>query len=222
MYELGDGAARDVPAALELYRQAAKLGNARALYRLAWHNYKGEFLPRDPAQAARLLRQAIDRGDGRDAVSLLGLLHDLGEGVPKDVPQALSLYRKAAAAGSPQAHQRLAYHVYFGESLPRDPQEAARLLHRAIELGDRIEAKALLALLHERGEGVPQDLAQALKLYREAAEAGSHRAMFELGRLHEQGLGTRRNVAAAVGWYEKALPDPDAKAALERLRRPQP
>lgn len=207
----------DLPRAMGLYQRAAAAGSTAALYRLAWLHYRGEALERDAAQAARLLQRAIDLGDRKDAVALLGFLYSQGEGVPKDVAKALDLYRQAVRADSRLAHFRLGYHTYLGEGTPRDPSRAAQHLERAVELGSR-DARDILGFLYERGDGVPRDLERALDLYREAAANGSRSAMSHLGHLYEEGLGVPRDLDLARSWYEKALPDPGAERGLARLR----
>lgn len=78
------------------------------------------------------------------------------------------------------------------------------------------EAQYWLAARFEDGNGVEQDLDQALRWYRRAADQGHPPALFKLGQLHEQGAGVRRDPHEALRWY-KAAAELDNREAIERL-----
>ena len=74
---------------------------------------------------------------------------------------------------------------------------------RKAEQGDA-DAQIALGLMHHKGEGVPKDLAEALKWYRKAAEQGDFKAQYALGNMHYYGTGVPKDYATAVKWYRKA------------------
>ena len=47
--------------------------------------------------------------------------------------------------------------------------------------------------MYENGQGVPQDYAEAVKWYREAADQDDTDAQFNLGLMYENGDGVPRN-----------------------------
>tara|TARA_B100000378_G_scaffold211985_1_gene175037 strand:+ start:147 stop:695 length:549 start_codon:yes stop_codon:yes gene_type:complete len=61
-----------------------------------------------------------------------------------------------------------------------------------------------LAIMHDLGEGVPQNSEQAAKWYRLAAEQGYADAQNNLGVMYEKGEGVARNYEEAMKWYRKA------------------
>jgi len=61
-----------------------------------------------------------------------------------------------------------------------------------------------LAIMHDLGEGVPQNSEQAAKWYRLAAEQGYADAQNNLGVMYEEGEGVGRNYEEAIKWYRKA------------------
>ena len=61
---------------------------------------------------------------------------------------------------------------------------------------------ALVRLL--KGQGVPQDYAEAVQWYRKAAEQGVAKAQFNLGLMYDNGLGVTQDYARAGKWYRKA------------------
>lgn len=60
--EHGEGVARDVPRAAELYCEAARLGDPEAQFNLGWIHANGRGLPRDDALAAFFFQAAAEQG----------------------------------------------------------------------------------------------------------------------------------------------------------------
>jgi TPR repeat protein len=71
-----------------------------------------------------------------------------------------------------------------------------------------------------KGEGVAQDLAEAVKWYRKAAERGDAAGQFKLRECLETGQGVEQNMGAAVGWYRKAAKQGHS-SAQRKLGMPQ-
>lgn len=63
---------------------------------------------------------------------------------------------------------------------------------------------------------VPTTYGDAMRWYRQAAEAGSANAQFFLGRMYETGQSRKRDMAAAATWYRKAA-DQGHRLAQYRL-----
>ena len=82
---------------------------------------------------------------------------------------------------------------------------------RAAESGDPI-AQYNLALRYFKGEGVPQNDAEAAKWYRLAAAQGNAGAQFNLGGIYDTGKGVAENDAEAVKWYRLAAEQGDVTA----------
>ena len=61
-----------------------------------------------------------------------------------------------------------------------------------------------LGLMYDKGEGVPQDKAEAVKWYRKAAEQGDADAQVNLGFMYGNGDGVPKDYAEAAKWYHKA------------------
>lgn len=80
-------------------------------------------------------------------------------------------------------------------------------------------AMRLLARRYERGNGVEQDPAQAIKWYQAAAQAGDADAMEELGNLFFRGQLVQKDTAEAAVWWAKAgdAGNSEAMASLGKL-----
>ena len=58
--------------------------------------------------------------------------------------------------------------------------------------------------MYQKGKGVPQDDAEAVKWYHKAAEQGDADAQNNLGVMYRNGKGVPQDDAEAVKWYRKA------------------
>jgi len=70
---------------------------------------------------------------------------------------------------------------------------AAYEIWRPLATASDIRAQYNLAVLYDRGFGVPQDYAEAAKWYRAAAERGDIAAQANLGTLYANGWGVARD-----------------------------
>ena len=71
------------------------------------------------------LRLAADQGDA-GAQFNLGLMYDLGRGVPQDYAQAVKWYRLAADQGYARAQSRLGFMYSLGHGVPKDYVQAVK------------------------------------------------------------------------------------------------
>ena len=58
--------------------------------------------------------------------------------------------------------------------------------------------------MYYKGQGVPQDDAEAVKWYRLAADQGDAKAQYNLGNMYRKGQGVPQDYAEAVKWYRLA------------------
>ena len=81
--------------------------------------------------------------------------------------------------------------------------EAAAWLHKAAGSGLAI-AQYRLAVLYEKGHGVPRDSDQAAAWYLSAAKLGNRLAMHNLGVAYANGNGVRQSYEDAAHWFQAA------------------
>ncbi|WP_034794787.1 peptidoglycan-binding protein [Hyphomonas beringensis] len=105
----------------------------------------------------------------------------------------------AASAGNPVARFTLAQQ-YLSEG---QLQEGADLMQEAAASGLAI-AQYRLSKLHEKGTGVPKDLALARQWTERAAVNGNVNAMHDLAVFMAQGDGGPQSYAGAVEWFRQA------------------
>ena len=98
-----------------------------------------------------------------------------------------------------------------------DDAEAVRLLRPLADGGDA-EAQALLGLEYTLGQGVPQDLTQAMIWYRRAAEQGHAAAQAALGVMYANGQGVAHDRTEALRWLRPAAAAGNETARTELAR----
>ena len=83
------------------------------------------------------VRKAAEQGHA-DAQFLLGLMYDVGEGVPENDAEAVRWYRKAAEQGDAPAQNNLGLMYGNGEGIPEDRVQAYVWFSIAAAQGDCI------------------------------------------------------------------------------------
>ena len=144
--------------------------------------------------AIRLYREAAGRGDLRALVSL-GLLNEIGNGVPKDERRAIDYYEQAAEGGSADGMINLAVALIEGRIVPQDTARAIRLFRRASALGAP-EATYNLGALTQRGlTGAPEE---AFELFLRSAQEGEVRGYRAAAILLDKGFGVDQDFPRAA------------------------
>jgi TPR repeat protein len=113
----------------------------------------------------------------------------------------------------------------IAQFLHEDFEQAALHFKRADQInpsspGDA-RAHSYFGLMYRDGQGVPRDYAQAIDLFRKAAERGYAPGQFYLGQMYMVGKGVPRDYETAAVWNQKAAEQgfADAQIALGSLYR---
>ena len=150
----------------------------------------------------------------------IGRCYETGDGVGKDLAEAVKWYRMAAEQGHAQGMFELSKCYTFGFGVRKNRVTAGQWLRKAAEHG-HVTAMFLLGhwLLREVGNGVGYDPREAVKWFRRAAEKGDARAMFELGECYEDGIGVKKEPDMAYRWFCRAvLAAPEDEDLYERVQ----
>lgn len=182
-------------------------------------NYRGyaEFKMAHYAQARRIWEALDAQGFGEAAFSL-GMLYEDGLGVAKDIPRALTYYRRGAENGSQKAAFRLGLMYWLGTpDVPRDATIGRHFLEQAAAAGDEDAARYLAAAADDALLAADQAMAvghaeEALRLLTAAANAGNRRAQTRLGWAYEAGRGVERDLDQAAAWFKQAAEAGDGEA----------
>ena len=128
------------------------------------------YVKQDYATALRLFRPLADQGDA-EAQSMLGLMYDVGRGVPHDYAQAVKWYRLAADQDNARAQFMLGGMYDVGQGVPQDYAQALKWYRLAADQGYAL-AQLNLGFMYELGQGVPKDDVLAY-MWRNLAAAGA-------------------------------------------------
>jgi hypothetical protein len=189
---------------------------------LAYEN--SEYASRNFLHAAEWYRKAAEHGLWA-ADCALGVLYDLGLGVPKNPEQAEFWYQKGTKDNSSNVAKntcKSSLDLYLGddasdgEKASQSEYKDAAISYRRKAEQDFAYAQYKLGVLYDLGLGVPQDFALAVTLYRKAAEQGFPPAQYKLGGVYLDGHGAPRDFAEAYFWFDlAALGTPSTKERQE-------
>ncbi|WP_313661520.1 tetratricopeptide repeat protein [Cellulosimicrobium cellulans] len=130
----GYGFRQDAAAAVADHEEAARRGNADALFELSVLTATGQGTPVDEARSRAFLEQAADAGHPR-ALYNLAAEHATGRGRPRDSARALELYLAAGDQGNGRAAFTAGVMMLTGDGSLPDPARAGRAFALAEDLG---------------------------------------------------------------------------------------
>ena len=149
--------------------------------------------------SARKAFKAECREGGAEACSALGVMNEIGVGVPMNAAQAVVLYERACEAGNARGCVNLGVARAEGIGGPRDAAAGARLLEPACYHGDA-RACVHLARLYTAGDGVANDPVLAAQLFELACSGDEASACIALGDFRAKA----GNLDGAADLYGKA------------------
>lgn len=177
---------------------------------------------RSAAKAAKWFRRAAEHGSG-PAQNNLGILLGNGDGVGKNVEEALLWLRKAFRAGDLCAAQNIA--ITYREN--GDLKTAFKWFRRAAEAGDG-NALIQLGIHYYWGKGVRRNPRAAVRRFRAATKVknisgmGRDDAFFFLGIAYHEGRGVQSSISNAKKFFKRANIDSDHVAADKMLSKLRP
>lgn len=183
-YQNGLGITKDLVKAMECYAKAAQLNHARSAHNLAILHLRTDGADHQQ-EGLRLLEQAASLGL-KEAHRELGVL--LTEPEQRDMQRAVTMFQKAAEQQDVSAMYFLGICHERGLGTTCNEAKAAELYRIAASHG-HVDAVHNLAVFFENGVGgVPQNKAEAVRLYQRAADGGVAAAAERLKALHPHKL----------------------------------
>jgi len=156
------------------------------------------------------LRKKAEAGDA-SAQGLLGVAYYKGEGVERDVVEAVNWFHKSADQGNSDAQFAIGVCYADGDGIEKDAVEAVQWYRKAADQANAM-AQVNLGGCYANGKGVDEDIVEAAKWYRKAADHGNAEAQFRLGLCYQYGKGVEIDVAEGDKWYCKAADQGNAGA----------
>ena len=211
-YAAGTLVRRNEGIAFQWWLQAAESGHRDAQDSLADCYAHGKGVKQNFAEAVRWASKAAEAGSPISMFNM-GMAYSRGEGVPKDVERMLSWFEKSASAGFLQAQVFLGSVYLTGQyGVGRDLEASARCLAMGAAQDD---AYCLFMLGNDyyRGEGVPMNRAQGVRLWLRAAEQGNARAQLKMGCCYAEGGSVVKDYVEAYIWLKLAANQGNKSAA---------
>lgn len=176
-----------------LIREGAEAGLAEAQ---AVH---GQMLldAQKPGEAFGWFWKAAQQGHPM-GLNMLGRCYDLGWGTGIDKARAAECFRVAAEGGLDWGMYNYGSALALGQGLTQDKAEALAWFEKASAMG-HAKSTNFVGSFHEAGELLPRDMAAAADCYRQAAEGGDFRGMFNHARM----LAEAGDVDGALLWIER-------------------
>lgn len=132
------------------------------------------------------------------AQNKLGIMHDLGLGVPLNNEKAMKWFGRAAEMGFAEAKRRLALKYKFKAEWYQHDDDASKFEMRGKE------------------NWITQFHIEAVKWFQKAASQGDSIAQLNLGIMYQEGKGIEKSLPDAVTWFQKAAAQ-GSEGAKERL-----
>jgi hypothetical protein len=170
----------------------------------------------DYATAMKTFRTLAANGNA-SATYNVGVMYFNGQGVEKDIDQAIVWLEKAADEGSVDSQVRLGVIYVVGRDVPNDYSRALTLFKEAAYQGDPL-GQFYLGRMYELGLGTEKDPDSARGWYRVAASQGEPLAKERLGQLPRDAITGGAKESTSEGTDRTALaPATPNTAAIEAL-----
>jgi uncharacterized protein len=198
-YDLGRGVPHDEAEAASWWKLSGAYHNGGAALNLARKYVAGSGVPRDPVAAYTWT------GLGADITYYAGASH-------KDQRERLSAdqVRQGDAAIAHYLETKKRFGAFYEDSDPVVHMTVAQLPDAVAH--DNVYAQFSLAYRLETGQGVPQDAAEAIRLYRRVVFEAKGKMLASLAHEYEIGQGRGKDGNVAMHWYRIAAEAGSAQA----------
>lgn len=193
-YHKGEGTPKDQKRALEIWKEAAHLGQHIAMLKLA-DQY---ILSRE----ATALDESIFWNTKLIENGRLDRYSDLGKCyvLKNNLEEAEKNYLKAAKSEQPYVYYEIGH---FYEDNKKDLEKAIPWYELAAENNSWFGLEAI-GKCYEEGKGVEKNLKIAFGFYLKGAILGYHNLMTKVGDFYKSGIGIKQNIEQAQRWYDAA------------------
>ena len=189
---VGIGTPIDRPAGAKWLRLAAEKGHTQAQFSYGKACLLGEIRLKDVKEAVRWFRLAAEKANP-DAELSLAKAYANGEGVEADEKEALRWLKLSATHGHPVAQSDYAFAI-LDEDDPELCTEAAEWLRKSALQG-KSSAMFNLAIMYQRGIGVPKDRINAFAWYMVSEMDGSEEIREEVKKVLANATASERRKA---------------------------
>lgn len=183
--------------------KAAEAGDVNAMQAVGADYFLNEGIPVDANEGLRWSLKAAEKGNAT-AMENLGVIYNGSyPGIKADRGKAEGFYRRAIAAGSATAADKLARLFEGTDGAPPDYKRGFETRKPLAEKGNA-DSEMHLGVYYDQGLGIEQDTAKAIEWFTKAAQQGSPRAIHELAVHTLDGTGLKEDAPKAIQLYRQA------------------
>lgn len=181
---------------------AASLAQANTL-----EEAKQKLLQKDYAAAHAIYLSLANQNDAKACYNL-GLMYQDGDGVAKNMDEAVKWYTKSAELNYKEAQYTLASLVFQRQIQSISYPQAVTYYEQAAKQG-HVKSQLNLGMLYLRGDVIAQDMPAAVQWLNLAASNNNSEAQGYLADLYQQGAGVEQDTVKAAMWLMLATQNED-------------
>lgn len=183
---------------------AASLAQANTL-----EEAKQKLLQKDYAAAHAIYLSLANQNDAKACYNL-GLMYQDGDGVAKNMDEAVKWYTKSAELNYKEAQYMLASLVFQRQIQSISYPQAVTYYEQAAKQG-HVKSQLNLGMLYLRGDVIAQDMPAAVQWLSQAASNNNSEAQGYLADLYQQGAGVEQDTVKAAMWLMLATQSEDKR-----------
>lgn len=162
---------------------------------------------KDYAAAHAIYLSLANQNDAKACYNL-GLMYHDGDGVTKNLDEAVKWYTKSADLNYKEAQYMLASLVFQRQIQSISYPQAVSYYAQAAQQG-HVKSQLNLGMLYFRGDVIEQDMAAAVKWLNLAASNNNSEAQGYMANLYQQGAGVAQDTVKAAMWLILATQNED-------------
>lgn len=211
-YYYGMGVVKNFTTASQWLIKAANKDNIDAMLLLAdIYDEGGTGIKKDPAKTLSWYKKAAQKGSA-DAAYELGEMYEEGNGVTKNMPEAVKWYKLAAGKGDVDAMIALGFCYMEGDGIPADHDAGYHSFIQAADAGS-VDAMRYLGDYFATAD-MGNDCASALDWYMKAAGSGDTASIKPVGVMVMKDECPTADKASIAMWMRKLADKDNADACF--------
>lgn len=189
---------------------AAKKNDPGAHMKCGDFYMEGYFVTRDPQLAIYHYRKAEEKKHPQAYYKLgiyylEGVFHKGETIIAKDIPKAISYFKKAAASLKvPEAFYELGKLYLNGIHVEKNCLKAGQMFREAM-IRKLPEASTALGNLYYYGQGFEQDYKKAKYCFEKAVQYNEHSGIYKLAYMYHNGIGVDIDIKNAIKFYQLCI-----------------
>ena len=168
---------------------------------------KQKLAEKDFAAAHAIYLSLANQNDAKACYNL-GLMYQDGDGVAKNLDEAVKWYTKSADLGYKEAQYTLGALVFQRQIHSISYPQAVTYYEQAAQQG-HVKSQLNLGMLYFRGDVIAQDLSAAVQWLSLAASNNNSEAQGYMAQLYQQGAGVAQDTVKAAMWLMLATQNED-------------